>query len=299
MQCGNCGLVSPLHHGNCARCGAWLTAPNLAAARPAPPGQFHPSGPQLRPPRPDHRRPANAGVLVGVTLWRLVIVGFALTGLFAAIEKSSDAGSALRALSQQASLLAAVVYGLLCLYPLFTGLRFHEPKSPWLRGATTVTLLLVASVFLTMLSGDVSETWSLFEHLLTPLIVLVDYLVVGRNQGNARGWTPVTWLAFPLAYLFYYNAAELEIYESDFTLRFDNSDFMSYFPGFVAGLLFAGYVLWAVGKVKAAASASIAAQNAMAAQNVPPPHASPAGPPPQPGWQQQPNPPGPRNFYNY
>lgn len=205
--------------------------------------------------RIDHRRPARAEVILGVTLWRLVIVGFALIGLMAAIEESGNGAGSLEALSQSASLLAAIVYGGLLLYPFVTGMRWHEPRTGWWRGATTVTLLLVAGVFLTMLSGDLSGTASLFEHLLTPMIVLVDWCVIGRNQANTRPWTPLTWLCFPTLYLLYYNAADLMIYESDFSLRFDNSDFMSYFPGFVVGLIIAGYVLFLIGRVKATVSA--------------------------------------------
>jgi hypothetical protein len=218
------------------------------------PPPYHPAGLQPhRSGRVDHRRPARTEVILGVTLWRLVIVLFAVVGLMAGLEENGD--GALKALSQSASLLAALVYGGLALYPFVTGMRHHEPKTAWWRGATTVTLLLVAGVFMTMLSGDVSETWSLFEHLLTPLILLADWCLVGRNQANTRPWTPLTWLCFPTLYLLYYNAADLEIYESDFSLRFDNADFMSYFPGFVAGLVVAGYLLFAVGRVKASISA--------------------------------------------
>lgn len=260
------------------------TPPQLQAMPPLPPvpppeqlwdppvaGPAYPvSGPgrstggSRRSGRPDHRRPIRVEVLIGVTLWRLVIVVFALVGLFAAIEESGNGASSLEALSQSASLLAAIVYGGLLLFPLVTGLRWHEPRTAWWRGATTVTLLLVAGVFLTMLSGDLSGTPSLFEHLLTPMIVLIDWCVVGRNQANTRAWTPLTWLCFPTLYLLYYNAADLELYESDFSLRFDNSDFMSYFPGFVAGLIVAGYALFLIGRVKASVAAQ---QEAMKRQS--------------------------------
>lgn len=233
---------------------------------PAPGPKRRASG-SRRAERVDHRRPARLEVIIGVTLWRLVIVGFALIGLFAAVEESGDGARSLEALSQSASLLAAIVYGGLLLFPWVTGMRWHEPRTGWWRGATAVTLLLVASVFLTMLSGDLSGTASLFEHLLTPMIVLVDWCVIGRNQANTRAWTPLTWLCFPTIYLLYYNAADLTIYESDFSLRFDNADFMSYFPGFVAGLVVAGYLLLLIGRIKAWVSAQ---QEAMRHPSPPP-----------------------------
>src|SRR5262245_57590971 len=81
----------------------------------------------------------GAGVLAGVTLWRLVIATCAFTGFGAAAAQMNDPWPGL---SQQASLLAGVVYVGLALYPLFTGGRAHEPRSPWLRGAMSVLLLL-------------------------------------------------------------------------------------------------------------------------------------------------------------
>src|SRR4051812_27180298 len=92
-------------------------------------------------PEPTGPRP-SAGVLVGVSLWRAVIVASAIVGFSAALARSS-ADAALPALSQQASLLAAIVYTGLLLYPLFVGGRRHEPKSPWWRGVMVVLLLLV------------------------------------------------------------------------------------------------------------------------------------------------------------
>ncbi|EHR62831.1 hypothetical protein [Saccharomonospora cyanea] len=80
----------------------------------------------------------------------------------------------------------------LLLYPAFTGGRRHEPNSPWLRGATAVLLLLVPGTFLTLMGGDLSETGSLFEHLPTPLVVLVDWIAVGRGQAAVMWWHPIT-----------------------------------------------------------------------------------------------------------
>ncbi len=130
---------------------------------------------------------AGAGVLTGVTLWRLVVAAFGFIGFGAAAATMSDPWPGL---SQQASLLTGVVYAGLALYPLLVGGRAHEPSSPWLRGALTVLLLLVSVTFLTGMGGDLDSTWSLFEHLLTPLVVFVDWVAVGRNQAAVRWWHP-------------------------------------------------------------------------------------------------------------
>lgn len=179
-------------------------------------------------------------VLAGVTLWRLLIVVFAVYGFSMATGWTEN----LDALSQLASLFTGVVYTILLLYPLFTLGRRHEPRSPWLRGATTVLMVLVSVTFLTLLGGSLDD--QPFEHLWTPLVVVVDWLVVGRNQANTRWWHPLTWLVFPLAYLVYYLSAGVMLY--DFL---DPGSGM--LGGVIAGFLFAlvalGYVLLGTGKL--------------------------------------------------
>jgi len=182
-------------------------------------------------------------VLFGVTVWRLVIVIFAITG-FSMAMASADGSGALAALSQQASLVTAICYLLLLLYPAFTGGRKHEPDSPWLRGQITVLLSLVSVTFLTMLNGDLSQGWSLFEHLLTPLAVLADWLFVGRDQRNAKWWYPITWLSFPLAYLLFYIAHGDVLYPF---LDPQAGDFAGIVVGFLAGVLVYGFVVFGLG----------------------------------------------------
>jgi hypothetical protein len=188
----------------------------------------------------------SAGVLVGVSVWRLVIVAFAFIGFGAAVGDLNDPWPGL---SQQASLLAGVVYLGLLLYPLFTQGRRHEPRSPWPRGAMTVLLMLVGVTYLTIMAGDIDETWSLFEHLLTPLVVLIDWIAVGRNQANARWWHPLTWVVFPLAYLVYFLAAEVDLYGSFFDP--DDSGFAGTVAGFLVAVVAVGYLLYGIGKLKA------------------------------------------------
>jgi hypothetical protein len=184
-------------------------------------------------------------VLVGVSLWRLAIVGCALYGFSDATGWSEN----FEGLSQQASLATAIIYTGLLLYPVFTGGRRHEPRSPWLRGATTVLLLLVAGTFFGIMEGDAD--YLPFEHIYTPLIVLVDWLFVGRNQAAAKWWHPLTWIAFPLAYLVYFLAGG--IYKSlyDF-LDPDGDEFAAMVGGLLVGVIVIGYLLYGTAKLKAA-----------------------------------------------
>jgi hypothetical protein len=181
--------------------------------------------------------------LPGVLVWRLFVAGCGFFGFFLAVSRLNDP---LNALSQQASLLTGVVYTGLAVYPLVKGRS--EPRSPWLRGAMTVVLLLVCVTYMTLLSGNLSRVDSLFEHMITPLAVLADILFVGRNQRAIKWWYPLTWLGYPLLYLIYYVAADLTLYG-----RFLNPDRPS-FPGVVAGFIVAllalGYLLYAFGKLK-------------------------------------------------
>jgi hypothetical protein len=212
----------------------------------------------------------SSGVLVGVSLWRLLIVACAFIGFGSAV---SLLHKPMVALSQQASLVVGVVYAGLLLYPLFTGGRRHEPKSPWWRGAMVVLLVLVCVTYLAIIGGSLSRTWSLFEHLITPLVVLIDFFVVGRNQPAAKWWHPVTWLIIPLAYLVYYLSAGLRIYGS--FLNPSKAAFPGVIVGFIAALLALGFLLYGFGKLKASA----------ARQNLSPqPYYPPQQPGPPPGY---------------
>jgi hypothetical protein len=193
----------------------------------------------------------SAGVLFGVSVWRLVIVVFAITGFSLAVSASTGSG-ALAALSQQASLVTAICYLGLLVYPAFTGGRRHEPVTPWLRGALVVLLGLVSVTFLTMLGGALDETWSLFEHLLTPLAVLADWVFVGRDQAATRWWFPFTWLSLPLAYLLFYIAY---VGGGDPIYPFLNphdGDFVGIVFAFLAAVLAFGYVVQGLGKLRIA-----------------------------------------------
>ncbi|WP_070196554.1 hypothetical protein [Streptomyces oceani] len=179
---------------------------------------------------------------------RLFVAGSAFLGYGLAVDEAADVGSATEALSQLASLLTGVVYlGLLC-YPLLTGGRRAEPASSWLRGALAVLLILVSVTFLTMMEGDLSETWSLYEHAITPLVVLLDWTFVGRGQTRAAWWHPLTWTLPPLAYLVYYVSQDLTFYGS--FLDPESDDFAMTVAGFLVGVVVTGYALYAVGKLR-------------------------------------------------
>jgi hypothetical protein len=129
------------------------------------------------------------------------------------------------------------------------GRRAHEPASPWLRGAVCVLLLLVAITYQALLSGEVDDTYSLFEHVITPLVVLADWVLVGRSQANVRWWHPWSWLLLPLVYLGYFVVARPPLYGG--FLEPGSDTFAGTVVAFTLAVLLAGYVLYGIAKVKA------------------------------------------------
>jgi hypothetical protein len=176
--------------------------------------------------------PVRPNVLVGVTLWRVFVAWVAWYGFDQITQVSQYLPwyglppwypvGAFGELSQLASLLTAVSYLGLAGYPLFVGGRRHEPNRAWLRGALAVLLWLVSLTAILVFDnhGQLNVPGFLFEHLITPLVVTVDLVAVGRSQRNLRWWYPLTWVAPPAAYFGYLAATGFTNYPG----LFDPSD---------------------------------------------------------------------------
>jgi len=175
--------------------------------------------------------------------WWLLVAACGLIGFGFAVTTFSDPW---RALSQQASLLAGLVY---------LGLAVAGPRTEqvatWLRGGMAVLLTLVCVTYFTLLDADLDSTASLFEHLVTPLVVLVDWVVAGRTR-TVRWWYPPTWLVFPLAYLVYFLLADVGLYRS--FLDPTDGDFGLTVGRFLVALLVVGYLLYGVAKMRGPAA---------------------------------------------
>lgn len=155
------------------------------------------------------------------------------------------------ALSQLSSLAVGVSYAALAAYPFLHPSRKDEPASPWLRGALATQMLLVSIAYLVTTPGGLSDPYSVFEHLVTPALVVADFVLVGGNQSAVRWWHPVSWLLPSAAYAGYYVLGDLRVY-----VALDPSQ-----PGpFAARMLMllgltltAGLVLYAVGRARSSA----------------------------------------------
>ena len=176
-----------------------------------------------------------------LSAWRLLVATSAFVGFGFAVATLVEPW---RALSQQASLLTGLVYLALAVAP-----DRAERLATWLRGAMAVLLMLVCVTYLTLLDGDLDSTASLFEHLLTPVLVLADWVVAGRTRG-VRWWYPLSWVAFPTAYLAYFLLADVQLYHSILDPA-AGADFTRTVGEFLLAVIVAGYVLYGVAKVRA------------------------------------------------
>ena len=170
----------------------------------------------------------------GLVAWRLLVAACGFVGFGFAVATFYDPWPAL---SQQASLLTGVVYLVLA----FAGDR-AAPVVSWFRGATAVLLVLVCGTYLTVIEGDLDTTGSLFEHLITPLVVVLDWILVGRARVAVRWWYPLSWVLFPLVYLLYFLLADVQLYRN--FLDPEASDFGATVGMFLVAVVGTGYLLY-------------------------------------------------------
>lgn len=177
--------------------------------------------------------------LIPVPAWRLAVAGSGFAG-YALAADAFDAPW--QGISQLASLATGVAYVLLTV----TALVSPGTQWAWLRGALATTTGLVGAAYLLLISGDLLQSWSLLEHVITPALVVVDYLAFAG--GPFRGWHPFSWLGLPLAYLVFYDVGDLALY--DF-LNPARADYLPTVFGFVAAMLGLGFVFLVLGQARA------------------------------------------------
>lgn len=177
--------------------------------------------------------------MVGVVLWRLGIGALALYYAQTGQEETMSSES----LSYLSNLGVGLAFLVLAAYPVLVGGRRAEPESAWLRGAATVTMLVVGITFVGLM-GEAADG----PHAVVPALVLVDWLFVGRSQFGTRWWEPPTWAAFLLLYLWYHQSNDVPLYED--ILGEENIGTMV--PAFLAGTVVLGYLLWAAVLVRKA-----------------------------------------------
>ncbi len=190
-------------------------------------------GPVNGPMKGSVRRNGRTSVISRLPLasWRLFVAGCAALGIgnaVAALDLWWDG------LGVQACVAVMFAYFALA----WVGLVRPSTSWPWLRGGLATTLVLAAGAQL-LDGGSMTAAWSLLVHVVVPVLVGADYLLVGRTTG--RWWWPLTWALLPLAYLVYYAGAGLLVYE--FLDPF-GSDYQLAVLGFLVAGVAIGFVLF-------------------------------------------------------
>ncbi len=130
-------------------------------------------------------------------LLRVLIVAAVLIALIA-VETSSRSGVLWRltTFTYQANALAAAYY----LWSLFST---RAADRAGVRGAV-VLYVVVAGVIWNLLLTGYSMGYTpanMLLHIVMPVLVVVDWLVVGRSQRHVRWWHPLVWLVYPAVYV--------------------------------------------------------------------------------------------------
>jgi hypothetical protein len=143
-----------------------------------------------------HRRHRLDNDRVRVLL-RLLIVAAVVVALVA-VELTSRSGVLWRLITftYQANVLAAAYYS----WTLFSP---RADDRGGVRGAV-VLYVVVAGIIWNLLLTDYSMGYTpanVLLHIVVPVLVTVDWLLVGRGQRSVRWWQPLVWLMYPAAYV--------------------------------------------------------------------------------------------------
>lgn len=130
-------------------------------------------------------------------LLRVLIVATVVIALIA-VETTSRSGVLWRltTFTYQANVLAAAYY----LWSLFSA---RADNRVGIRGAV-VLYVVVAGILWNLLLTDYSMGYTpanILLHIVVPVLVSMDWLVVRRRQGGIRWWQPLVWLIYPAAYV--------------------------------------------------------------------------------------------------
>lgn len=209
-----------------------------------------PGGPGASPARP------STAVLWTVSLWRLTLAGSAWTGFVLGMTRGDRwAWPNLFFWSQFSTLLVALTATGSLLAPLLSGGRLERPAG-YLRGAATTYAAVTLVVFPVLLSGTYRDLDGQLMHLVVPILAIVDWLLMGRNQSGVRWFGPLLWLIVPLCYLPVYvlrSSATRPLYGF---LDPRAGDFATWVAILLSVSLATGCLLWAAAQMRARLLAS-------------------------------------------
>lgn len=132
-------------------------------------------------------------------IWTALIAALAWTGLILAVD--GQAGQ-LRYFSQVSTAITALVTTAVAI--ALIARRRPGRVLDWCRGAATVYGIVTLVVYQVLLSGNLSQLYSLLEHAVVPVLMLLDWLLF---RARLPWWSAASWLLPPIAYLGVYYPA--------------------------------------------------------------------------------------------
>lgn len=199
-------------------------------------------------------------------IFRLIIVGVAGWSAFAMVHNAYQRTGTWEGAFDQAIyfttlsvVIVTLAYGASILRVFKSGsLRTRmEPDQGWFRGLAVLMSVMTGIIFSTLLDGTYPDVRGLFAHLLVPILVAIDWIFVGRNQERLHPAVPILWAVLILPYLavYWWDAVRDGGGGPMYNFLDPNADnFFTVVIGLLVGFLIAGYVLWAIGRLKGAIS---------------------------------------------
>ena len=141
-------------------------------------------------------------LVILTAVWRLCIAIIAFAGWWLYGHDPAE----LPFLTQSGNLLVSIVYlGLVVYYPAVSLATGREPGSGKIRGAMALLMMVVGCTYVGVMGGDIDNPADLLAHVVTPLLVFLDWCFVGRSQNRTRWWHPFLWLIIPGVWLIGYS----------------------------------------------------------------------------------------------
>ncbi len=132
-------------------------------------------------------------VLLRVAIVATILLAFAIT----ATSSRSGLWWRFSTFTYEATLRAAGYFLWALVWPA------EAQKRPGLRGAIVVYVAvagLIWNLYLTGMSLGYTPQ-NIMLHVVSPVLIGLDWLLIGRSQVRVSWWHPLAWLAYPLLYL--------------------------------------------------------------------------------------------------
>lgn len=190
-------------------------------------------------------------------IWTLLIAALAWTGVLLAVDGEL---SQLRYFSQVSTAISALAMTAVAV--VLIARRRPARVLDWCRGAATVYGIVTLVVYQVLLSGNLSELYSLLEHAVVPVLMLVDWLVF---RARLPWWAPASWLLPPIAYLGVYYPARTSSGRALYPfLDPARSNFWTWVAILLAVFAVVGIAMCAVGRLGRSRSRPIVTDNSTA-----------------------------------